>query len=284
MKDRSSQERDGKLASTKGHTRDWIRRTHDPVGLERVEAFFQGHGYAPHRHDTYAIGVTLAGVQSFKFRNARRYSLPGRVMVIHPDELHDGEAETSDGFLYRIAYIDPALLQAVLGGAGLPFFKHGITEDARLHRAVHALLSDIDSHCDLLERDDLLVDVAVGLQNAAEVQRSGYRGNFRTAQIAREYMNDDFGRAITLDDLAAVTGRDRWSLSRDFRHFFGTSPYRYLTMRRLDLARRLMLDGNPLSACAAMAGFADQSHMTRQFAKTYGLPPARWIKIVRNAA
>jgi len=54
-------------------------------------------------------------------------------------------------------------------------FRDGITADVRLYRAVHALLSDIDSDCDLLDRDDLLVDVALGLQNAAEARQPDYR-------------------------------------------------------------------------------------------------------------
>jgi len=74
----------------------------------------------------------------------------------------------------------------------------------------------------------------------------------------------------------------RWSLSRDFRLLFGTSPYRYLTMRRLDLVRSLLIQGQSLVSAALIAGFTDQSHMTRQFSKTYGLSPARWMKMHRR--
>ncbi|HGY1754446.1 TPA: AraC family ligand binding domain-containing protein, partial [Klebsiella pneumoniae] len=44
---------------------DWVRLAQSPSRTERIEAFFGGHGYEPHRHDTYAIGQTIAGVQSF---------------------------------------------------------------------------------------------------------------------------------------------------------------------------------------------------------------------------
>jgi len=57
-----------------------------------------------------------------------------------------------------------------------------------------------------------------------------------------------------------VSGKDRWSLSRDFRALYGTSPYRYVTMRRLEYCRHLMLAGVPLAEAAIEAGFADQSH------------------------
>ncbi len=91
--------------------KDWVRLAQQPGKIERIEAYFSGHGYEPHRHDTYAIGRTLSGVQSFHYRGSKQHSLPGGTMVLHPDEIHDGEAGTNDGFQYRMLYIDPALIQ-----------------------------------------------------------------------------------------------------------------------------------------------------------------------------
>ena len=70
---------------------------------------------------------------------------------------------------------------------------------------------------------------------------------------------------------------DRWSLARQFRAAFGTSPGRFRTMRQLDQVRGLVKSGNSLADAALAAGFADQSHMSRQFKRAYGLTPARWV-------
>src|SRR5690606_2842406 len=37
------------------------------AGIERIEARFHGKGFEPHRHDTYALGVTMAGIQTFRY-------------------------------------------------------------------------------------------------------------------------------------------------------------------------------------------------------------------------
>jgi len=200
-------------------------------------------------------------------------------MIIHPDEIHDGAAGTSEGFLYRIAYIQPELLQQVLGHAQLPFVKNGICNDPRLYSAARLLLADIAAQPDALERDDRLLDLVIGLQSVSDARKQQHRGDFRAAQAAREYIHDKIDSVVTLQELANISHRDRWSLSRDFRYYFGTSPYRYLTMRRLDLVKRLMIGGKSLADSSAIAGFSDQSHMTRQFAKTYGISPAQWLKI-----
>jgi AraC-like DNA-binding protein len=56
----------------------------------------------------------------------------------------------------------------------------------------------------------------------------------------------------------------------------GTSPYRYLLMRRLELARQRIHRECPLADVACEAGFADQAHFTRVFKSAFGLTPARY--------
>jgi AraC-like DNA-binding protein len=267
-------------SDTAQRNHDWIRRAPAQDGVERIEAFFQHNGYALHRHDTYAIGCTLAGVQSFHYRRCVRNSLPGGTMVLHPDETHDGQAGTDEGFRYRMIYVEPALFQAALGGKPLPFIEGGLSDDPRLAAATQALLQGIDRAMDPLEQDDALFDLAHALDAVSGARPLRASADFRAAQLARDYLHAALERPVTLDELAAASGRDRWSLSRDFRAFFGTSPHRYLTMRRLDAARQSMLDGMALVDAAAAAGFADQSHMTRHFVSAYGVTPSRWLRMI----
>src|SRR5690606_3106389 len=100
-------------------------------GIERIEAHFRGTGFDPHRHDTYALGFTISGVQTFQFRGAFRACLPGNVIVLHPDELHDGAAGTDDGLRYRMLYLPPERLMEADGHArSLPFVRNPVVTDA----------------------------------------------------------------------------------------------------------------------------------------------------------
>jgi hypothetical protein len=58
---------------------DWVVHNAPPGQIERIEAWFAGHGYAPHRHDTYSIGRTLSGVQSFHYKGTLRHGMPGDI-------------------------------------------------------------------------------------------------------------------------------------------------------------------------------------------------------------
>lgn len=262
---------------------DWLLRAAHPMKLERIEAYFSGHAYAPHRHDTYAIGRTLSGVQSFHYRRSLRHSKPGVTMVLHPDEVHDGQAGTDAGFRYRMIYVEPALLQQALGGKPLPFVPGGLSSDPRLFAATQVLLQAMDCPIDPLEEDDALFDLAQALSASAGQQRGRRSHDFQATERAREYIHSTLDSPLTLDDLAQASGRDRWSLSRDFRQLYGTSPYRYLTLRRLDRVRLLIMTGTSLTDAAAQMGFADQSHMTRHFTRAYGIPPAQWLRMLGRA-
>ncbi|SDC91498.1 AraC-type DNA-binding protein [Cupriavidus sp. YR651] len=258
--------------------RDWVRHDPSPRRLERIEAFFGGHGYDMHRHDTYAIGRTLAGVQSFHYRRGVTNSTPGGTLVLHPDEPHDGQAGTDAGFRYRMIYVEPSLVQRVLGGRPLPFIAGGRSDDPRLYAASEVLLRAMDCPIDPLEEDDAIFELSHALAAVSGAPHGRQAVDYRSAEIAREWMLDNLDRVVTLEELEAASGRDRWRLSRDFRVLYGTSPYRYLTMRRLDTVRRLAAAGQTLADAAAWAGFADQSHMTRHFTRTFGITPARWLR------
>jgi AraC-like DNA-binding protein len=262
---------------------DWIRIAPSCPGLERVEAFFAGHAFEPHRHDTYAIGFTLAGVQAFRYRGAAELSVPGQVFVLHPDEAHDGHAGTRAGFRYRILYVEPRVLQDALGGAHapLPFVRNAVSTDKRLAAAILPALEDLDGTLEELHRDQIILDLAEALAAAdpSIARRRLEARHWRAVGKVRAFLDTNLESAVTSAEMEAVAGLSRYALARHFRACLGTSPYRYLVMRRLDRARSLIRDGVRLVDVAAACGFADQSHMTRHFKKAYGLSPGRWATI-----
>ncbi len=112
-----------------------------PGDIERIDACFSGAPFAPHRHDTYAVGITLGGVRSFDYRGSARNSLPGQLAILHPDELHDGRAGDAAAFRYRTAYIAPSRIQDVLCGRPLPFIEGAVSSDPRLAPPLWAVLT-----------------------------------------------------------------------------------------------------------------------------------------------
>jgi len=273
-----------------GRPADWIRLTHADDGIELLRAWFGGRAYARHRHDSYAIGVTDAGVQAFDYRGAARASLPGQVMVLHPDEPHDGRAGTAAGFGYRMVYVAPARIaeaaRAICGRAvPLPFAAEAVTANAILAGALEAVFAGFPAPPEPLAIDGLVYDLARGLVSAdPSIARTRARLDAPAVERARRFLDAAATRSVTSQELEAISGHDRFSLARQFRRAYGTAPYRYLVMRRLDHVRREIRVGRSLVDAALAAGFADQAHMTRQFTAAYGLSPARYRALARAAS
>jgi AraC-like DNA-binding protein len=273
-----------RLERSCGTPAGWIRTAPSCAGLQRVEAFFAGHGFDPHRHDTYAIGHTIHGVQSFRYRGAARMSMPGQVFVLHPDETHDGRAGTRDGFRYRILYVEPRIIHDALSETqgALPFVRNVVSNDPVLARAIKPALDDLASPLEELQRDQIVQDLAEALA-AADTSIAPRRlpaRHWRAVARARECLDANLAKGVRSSGLETLTGLSRYDLARQFRACLGTSPYRYLVMRRLDRARALIGEGTPLAEAAVSCGFADQSHLTRHFKKAYGVSPGRWAKIL----
>ncbi|SFB61537.1 AraC-type DNA-binding protein [Rhizobium sp. NFR07] len=99
--------------------------------------------------------------------------------------------------------------------------------------------------------------------------------------LARERINDDPTAPLSLRELAAIGGISQFQLVRGFSKVTGLTPHAYLVQRRLQLARRMIADGAALTNAALASGFADQSHMTRLFTRTYGISPGLYAAAIR---
>ena len=259
---------------------DSIRFGTGTLGLERAEVYLSTP-FEPHRHDTYAIGVTTAGAQTFRYRGSRRICLPGQLHFLHPDETHDGAAGTEDGFGYRILYLAPELIRQALDGEALPFVANPVQPPTPTTRQIASFLECIDEPISDLARVEIAVAVADTLRSlSARPDRRRVRIDNRAVELVRDYIALHAREQTAASTLERIAGTDRFTIARHFRLAFATSPDRYRTMRRLALARTAIENGLPLARAAADAGFADQSHMTRQFKKTYGLTPGHWATAV----
>ena len=266
-------------------TADRIRFDEPQANLQRLTARFGGHAYDLHRHETYAVGLTLWGAQSFHYRGRLETSRGRQVMVIHPDEAHDGHASVDKGFAYRMLYVDPASVSAALDGASPPFVPDVVADDPVLADLLADAFADFPQPMEPLAVDAVVERLATRLAARSDDRPSARRRvpAHRAVARARDYLAAEATRTVASDELEKITGLDRFALARHFRAATGTSPHRYQVGRRLARAQAMIAAGTALSETAAATGFADQSHLTRHFVASFGLTPGRWAALARPA-
>ena len=101
----------------------------------------------------------------------------------------------------------------------------------------------------------------------------------RVLQRVRAYIDAHLGENIELAALADTAGLSRCHFARAFKQSVGCAPHYYLMQRRLEQAKKLIVETEfPLAQIALECGFSDQSHFSRRFLQYVGATPRsfRW--------
>jgi AraC-like DNA-binding protein len=112
--------------------------------------------------------------------------------------------------------------------------------------------------------------------SVARPVRAGGLAAWQTRRV-RDYIEEHLGGKLTIEDIAAAIGLSKSHFSRAFKATLGTSPMAYVAARRIEHAKQMMVASTgSLAEVAVDCGFADQSHLNRQFRRVVGVTPGQW--------
>jgi AraC-like DNA-binding protein len=272
--------------------KSWVQLNQDAeTGIETIRAHFEGHAYDPHWHDSYLVGFTEQGVQQFSCRKVIHLSTPGQVFMLEPGEVHDGDAPAAEGFTYSMLYLDPRWIERELRALHemapaecLPSFSKTLTQQPELLAAIGNAFKALESKELRIVKQTALDQLLILLtEQVFWRMRQSIDPRFpQVAYRARDYLHEHMQDDVGLNELAQVTGVDRFRLTRAFKVTFGLAPHAYLIQLRLAKARHLLAQGFEPADVAIQLGFADQSHMGRWFRRAYGLTPAGYRRRCSN--
>lgn len=118
------------------------------------------------------------------------------------------------------------------------------------------------------------------VEGAGQAQpQDGAKGALmQAARRAKVLLESEDGAQCSLPELAQACGVDLYALHRAFTRAEGLPPHAYQTHLRLRRAKALLRAGASPTEAALEAGFCDQSHLNRHFARLVGLTPAQYAK------
>ena len=237
---------------------------------EVLHAHFTEHAYPAHTHEHWTLLLVDTGGVDYAVDRHTRVAEPGTLTVLPPHIPHDGRAARSEGFDKRVVYVDDRWLDGTLAGAAVDAPQ---IRDPRLVGELARLHGSLARTGDEFEAESRLALVSAGI--AAHLRRTPGRELRASgvARLVRERLDAIDEPPPTLEALAREFGLHPSRLVRAFHHQYGLPPHRYLTGRRIDRARRLLLAGTPAATVAVAVGFHDQSHLTRHFRRVLGVTP-----------
>jgi AraC-like DNA-binding protein len=243
--------------------------------------------YGKHWHATYGLGLLEHGAQSSASGRGKVDAYAGDVITTNPGEVHDGRPLGSPSRRWRIVYLDPSVITAFAADHAPSATRdialtRPVIKDLRLRNALQRMFTRIDDwraarHADALACEEALLEACALLlsRHSTSAPIPATNASTNISQV-RDRLADELIDPPTLADMATMVGLSRYQLLRRFEKTYGVPPHAWLLQQRAERARGLIRDGASLAHAATACGFADQSHMTRIFARQFGFTPGAW--------
>lgn len=261
-------------AARRPRLRAW--RPDVPGVSEVLHAHFPDHAYPLHTHDTWALLIVDTGVVRYDLDRHEHGALRSLVTLLPPHVPHDGRSVDAVGFRKRVVYLDEPMLDGSRIGNAV---DHPGWSDPALRRQIDLLHATLAHPGEAFEAESRLALVRERLTgHLAATEPTVVRRDPTLARRLRTMIDDRVTTGLTLAEASAELGVSKTHLVRTFTGEHGIAPHQYLTGRRLDLARHLLLAGRSVADTAAEVGFYDQAHLSRHFTRLLGVPPRRFAR------
>ena len=244
-----------------------------------------------HHHDFYEVYFLLGGKVSYWVEGRIIHMTPGDLLFINPMELHRPMPDPAEPVCERfVLWIHRDYLEALSTSqlslsscfdTARPDHSHLIRPTAAERAAVTARMgelvreyyskdlgSDISARGAFLQLIVYLNRLARGAEGIREDEQLS-----ALVQNAMQYIGEHIGSPMSLEEIAGQLFVSKYHLSHAFSAEVGVSVYRYILLRRLLLARQLLLDGEPAGQVCRSCGFSDYTSFYRAFKSEYGISP-----------
>ncbi|KHD75299.1 AraC family transcriptional regulator [Actinoplanes utahensis] len=244
-----------------------------PGIAEVLHARFEQHAYPMHAHDTWTVLLVDDGAVRYDLDRHERGAFGDLVTVLPPRIPHNGTSARPGGFRKRVLYLEENQLPVRLTGATID--TPAIT-DQPLHDTISRVHRLLRTPGETPLAEDLLT-LALARLRTHLGDTADRRPPSRAAAVTlRDLLEEHIVDGLPLSTAAALLHFDPAHLVRSFRRAYGMTPHQYVVSRRVDVARRLILTGQPLRTVAAASGFHDQPHLNRHFKRILGVTPGRF--------
>lgn len=171
-------------------------------------------------------------------------------------------------------------------------FRASLTEDQSLTEVARQIAAETagervghDLMLDAMLRQMVihLLRSHLTVRKSAQVEFSRAGPVDRRLRRAIEFMHDNFGRELSLEEIASAAYLSEYHFARLFKQVTGSTVHVYLANLRLERARRLLAETEfPISHIAAMVGYQSQSHFTKIFKSVTGITPRAYRESSRQ--
>jgi AraC family transcriptional regulator len=239
------------------------------------------------------ISHSITGEYKKEGRFQRFFKERGAISLFPSHQPFSQRLKVERGAFANVLFLalNPVFISRVAEGLELDADRIELIEkrrstDPTLHHIAMALRAGVQTGAalDRMYGEALSTALAVHLlreYGAAMLGPKRQYGGLPREKLVRafEYIQDQLDSDLTVSGIAQAVGLSPHHFTRLFKKSTGQTPYEYVVDARVRKAKQLLTTGKfTISEAAFHVGFADQSHLTRQFKRVFGLPPKRLLE------
>ena len=229
------------------------------------------HAYKPHVHNELSLGYIVEGSTDLSLNDNTLQFEAGDGVIIPALMTHRCAPKDMQHWAYEMLFVDPAYYCDVVR-----FHQATRLTGSRAHKLIEFIEQLLlENNQDALE--NILIDLLLEFGDEDTCDPAVANMDALIREI-HDYILKNVREAITLDMLEEVSGLNRFTIIRNFKKQYVTTPAAYHLQFRVAEAKSLLSMGaNVFDVCEELR-FYDQSHLIREFKKMYGITPAYYTE------
>lgn len=246
-----------------------------------------------HIHDCYEVYFSISGGKQFLIDNKVYDIKPGDLFLINQYDSHYLTQIDKELHERIVIMIDPEYMQEISSkdtNLDACFqcreekFSHKLSlsqeQQGRFLYFVNKILSSNGYGHDLLEKSTFteLFVMINGIIQDKQCDRQSEKPATYNDQVDAilSYLNNNIQYPISIGDLAKQFYISESYICRIFKSATGTTINKYMTARRISIAKSLLAEGIGVSEVCDRCGFSDYSNFLKAFTKSVGISPKKY--------
>jgi len=227
------------------------------------------HAYKPHVHNELSLGYILEGSTDLSLSDKTIFYRSGDGVIIPPLMTHRCAPKDIDHWSYIMLFVDPGYYGDLI----------------RFHQAKKLTGNQVLKLISFMEQllteeipdtlESILIELLLEFGEKDFTEAAAGNSN-DIVRMIHDYIIDHVNDEITLDQLEQMSGINKFSIIRNFKRLYLTTPAAYHLQYRVAEAKSLLNKGADVFDICEELRFYDQAHFIREFKKMYGVTPGEY--------
>lgn len=259
--------------------------------IEAVTGVNISNTFKRHIHKVYIVGKVTEGKRVITHRKGSSEVSKGELFIINPGQVHScSSAQDSTCHSYQILSVTSDKMQSIAKGISeksekKPYFAQINYRDNNISEKLCNLFSLLTAHQAQLEIETEIISLLSELimkfsESPPEICAIGEQAI--SVKRVCTYIANHYSENLSLNQLSRIACLSPFHFQRVFTKLMGISAHDYLIYYRINESKKMLMESKEIVDIAFETGFVDQSHFSKIFKKTVGVPPGKYIKINKN--